>query len=115
MIRNKTTGKEVVQKHHILKTAVKQSLGLMFKPANNDGYIFELERFGLTKFNTVFSTFFMFFSLDIIFLDKNKVVTRIFTNVRPYKFISAKGKYVLETKAGKTKGMRVGHQLEWEE
>jgi len=55
----------------------------------------------------------MFFDLDIIFLDEHRKVTRIFTNVKPYKFISGHGKYVLEFMAGKAKGIRVGNTLEW--
>ena len=60
-------------------------------------------------------TFFMLYSLDIIFLDKNFKVVKILNDLPPWRItgIYFKAHQVLEMKAGTMKsGIRVGDKLE---
>ena len=61
-------------------------------------------------------TLFMFYNLDIIFLDKNKKVIEIKKNIKPFKLKiipNKKAKYVLECKAMNRKNIRIGQIIKF--
>jgi uncharacterized membrane protein (UPF0127 family) len=111
MIKNVTRNKEIVENHHILKGVLSKGMGLMFRPKTKDGYIFEFDN----VINLNFHTCFMFFNIDMIFLDENKRVVQIERNVKPYEFVDGhKFKYAIETMAHKCNHVQKGDIINWE-
>jgi len=84
--------------------------GLIGRPGLNKG-----EALILFPCNAV-HTFFMRFSIDVIFLDQEAVVLEVVENLKPYKFspIIMKTKFVVELSAGHiaTTGTVKGHRLQ---
>lgn len=110
MIRNLRT-EEIVSKEHYLLTGVfEQGKGLMFKPKTDKAYIFAFDRYKQVEFHTSF----VFFPIDMIFLDDDKRVLKIRTGVRPFRFITDKARYVLELVANPHLNIRPGDCLEWD-
>jgi uncharacterized protein len=110
MITNKTRKEKVVDKHFIIEGFISQGMGLMFRPKTNDGYIFEFNNISNMNFHTCF----MFFNIDIIFLDQDKKVVQIARNVKPYRFINGKNfKYTIELASHKANNVQKGDILEW--
>ena len=67
------------------------------------------------KYSCSIHTFFMFFPIDVVFLDKNFVVCD-FVTLKPWRFYSPKRscKYIIESKEGKLKGkVDIGDELEF--
>ncbi len=82
--------------------------GLMFsKKPENDGLLFAFER-------EVFSSlhmFFVFFPIDIVYVNKEKVILEIKRKVKPFTplILGPKAKYILELKDAKS--LKVGEKL----
>ena len=72
---------------------IKRLLGLMFKKDIDYGLLFIL------KYGSSIHTCFMNFTIDVYFLDENKIIFEKVT-LKPWKFYkpSKKAKYILETK-----------------
>ena len=81
------------------KTPFQQLRGLIFKKIKNDGllFIFDKER------KIDLHMFFVFYTIDIVYLNKNKKVTEIKRNIKPFtpRIKSPKAKYILELKSAK--------------
>lgn len=70
-------------------------LGLMFKKKINNGgiLIFKKENY------VAIHTFFVFYPIDVIYLNKDKIVTCILRKVKPYNLLPyKKARYILELK-----------------
>ncbi len=92
--------------------------GLMLKrPLENDqGVLLVVPRSG--TYESSIHTFFVFFNIDVIWLDKNFLVVDIAKKIRPFtplKKSKVPAKYVLELFAGtiSEKGVKPGDQLEF--
>lgn len=84
-------------------------LGLMFseKLPDCDGFL-------ISPCNSI-HTFFMRYSLDVLFLDKNFKIVKVIYDLTPWKmtWIYFKSRHVLEMKAGTMKkGLNAGETLE---
>jgi len=92
MIINKTTGKIVSKNEKICKNFLSQSLGLMFSRKKNLVMILEKEK------KISLHNFFVFYTIDVLILDKNKKVVEIKRNFKPFTLWNSKekGKYVVE-------------------
>lgn len=80
------------------RTFLQQSLGLMFKKdiPYNYGVFFEFKK----PKNIVVHTYFMRFSIDIVFFGENQKVIKIVKNIQPWKIIKVKNiKGFLEMKS----------------
>lgn len=112
-LHNKTTQQKLADKVIICNTFFSRLKGLLGKKELNEG-----EALILTKTNNVHS-FFMQFAIDLIFLNKQKVVIQTIINFLPNK-VSPKIKesyYVVELSANfllKTQ-INCGDYLYWEE
>jgi uncharacterized membrane protein (UPF0127 family) len=85
-------------------------LGLMFR--NIKGNTAILKNYNRESLHTLF----VFYPIDIIFLDKNKKVIEIKKNIKPFtlKIIpNKKAKYVLECKARNSKNIRIGQTIKF--
>lgn len=102
MIVNKTKKTLLTKNKKILKNNFSKSLGLMFsKKINNRGLIFEFKK---EKTHSIHMLF-VFFPIDILFLNKNKEVVEIKENLNPFSFYTSKkhAKYFIELPAGAVK------------
>lgn len=81
MIKNRTTGKILANNKIVCNTIISKTVGLMFKKELIDcGYVFEFSRDVIGSIHM----FFVFFPIDIIWLDKNLIVVELKENVKPF-------------------------------
>ncbi len=106
MIINKSNGTKLALKCRILSSQLEKGIGLMFhKPIKDEGFVFLFDSFQKVYFHT----FFVFFPIDMLFLDKKKRVVDIVRNVKPFTLnISSEAKYVIELAAGSAKNTKIG-------
>ena len=81
------------------KNLISQFLGLMFRNIKDDGLIFEFKK----EIPVSLHMFFVFYKIDIVYLDKDKKVIKILKNIKPFTpYIPAVVcKYILELKSSK--------------
>ena len=91
----------------ICKNIFSQGLGLMFSRPKNIVFAFDKEK------RSGIHSFFVFFSIDLIFLDKNKKIIEIKKNLKPFSYYkpSKKAKYILEIPSKDRSKVSVGDQL----
>lgn len=102
MIKNKTKKTIICEKKKILKTVFSKAFGLMFhKKITNTGYVFVFD----TARRIDLHMFFVFFKIDLVFLDKNKKVIEIKEGFKPFTTYYSKEKamYLIELPSGKVK------------
>ncbi len=89
-IKNKITIKNV----KIVKSTLKQAVGLMFSKQKNVVFEFKKEK------KELIHMFFVFYPIDLIFLNKNKKIVELKQNLKPFTFYKSKNKakYILELK-----------------
>lgn len=107
MIRNITKNK-ILAKNCIIKNSLfSKFIGLMFKKKQASAvFNFYIEN------NHYIHTLFMNYSIDILFLDKNKIVAKIIRSARPWRLsISGNGKYIVELPAGKAMNTEKGDKI----
>jgi len=95
MIRNKTRNSALTINEKNLISVFSKAKGLMFSKKITDiGYIFEFPHSRIIDLHM----FFVFFPIDILFLDDNKKVVEIKENLKPFSIYVSKKKasYVIE-------------------
>lgn len=111
----KVNNKIIIKNVRFAKTTLERTKGLMFEEKNkfNYGLVFEfpLE----SKVGTSLHMLFVFFPIDVLFLDKNqKVVDK--TTLQPFipNYTPKKAaKYVIELPLGKIKGIKLNQKVTW--
>ena len=85
-----------LKNYKIYKNPILQFIGLRFSRKINKIIVFEL--FNESRINAIIDTFFVFYKINIVWLDKNKKVVDIRKNVKPFSFAIPKrrSKYILE-------------------
>jgi uncharacterized membrane protein (UPF0127 family) len=116
MLFNKTTGKRVIARVVLAGTPWQKMKGLMFEDPTRFDYalVFVLPRESIV--NASIHMLFVFFPIDVVYLDKGKRVVDIVKNLQPFALgYSPKkpAKFFVELPAGKAKGIKLGHKLEW--
>lgn len=116
MLFNKSTGKKVMDRVVIAEQHWQKMKGLMFEdPARFDyGLVFVLRRESIAK--AAIHMLFVFFPIDVVYLDKERKVVDIARNLQPFTLgYSPKkpSKFFVELPAGKANGIKTGHELEW--
>ena len=77
----------------ILTSALSKAIGLMFSSSIDTTHIFTFNKLKTVNFHTLF----VFFPIDMLFLDENKRVLDIKKNIKPFTFnVKSKAKYVVE-------------------
>ena len=110
----KYNGNEIAGNIEFARTIFRQSLGLMFRKNIPSGYsmIFVLEKPSAVNVHMLF----VFFPIDVIFLDENKKITGL-SRLRPWVGYKAMKniKYLLEMKAGAIEKFKlsVGGQMDF--
>ncbi|MFO8053379.1 MAG: DUF192 domain-containing protein [Candidatus Omnitrophota bacterium] len=108
-IINKTKDIEIVRSAEVASGFFQRLLGLMFRSSmgKNQALVFYQA--------PSIHTFFMNFSLDLLFLDRQMVVKRIVNSLPPWRVAFCKGAYVtIELPAGKAKqnNISLGDKIE---
>ncbi len=110
MILNKQTGKVISCEETFCCSWFSQLRGLMFSRRKNLVFVFDRER------NVSLHNWFVFFPIDVLFLDSRKRIVEIKMGLRPFGFYFAKktAKYVVELGKLKDKRLyRIGDGLEF--
>ena len=109
MITNKTNHQTISQKELICKSIFSQAQGLMFRRKENLIMIFPEER--QINLHMVF----VFFPIDVLFLDSKKQIVEIKKGLRPFGFYFAKKKarYIVELGEKKSGLCQIGDILKW--
>ncbi len=116
MLFNKTTGKKIMSRIIIAETHWQRLKGLMFEdPAKfNHALVFCLPRESIA--NATIHMLFVFFPIDVVYLDKGKKVIDIAKNLQPFSLgysPQKPSKFFVELPAGKAKGIKIRDRLEW--
>lgn len=83
----------------LCNTLLSQFLGLMFRFPKNDGLLFDFKKEQFISLHM----FFVFFPIDIVYLNNNKEIIKIIKKVRPFTpyIPSIKCRYIIELKDSK--------------
>ncbi|HLC80257.1 DUF192 domain-containing protein [Candidatus Woesearchaeota archaeon] len=109
MIFNKKTGKIISREERFCYSLFSQLRGLMFSKRKNLVFVFDKER------NISLHNWFVFFPIDVLFLDSKKQIVEIKKGLRPFGFYFAKKKarYIVELGEKKSGLCQIGDILKW--
>ena len=105
------------KKIHVTKfcyTPLSKLQGLMFAKSLQANQSFVLVNKSESIHNASIHMFFVFFPIDVIWLDKNYTVVDIKRNIKPFTFLLRPRKpaqYIVEVKANTTKGIKVNDTI----
>src|SRR3989338_2820298 len=94
---NKTKNKILAQEAKLCKSPLSKAFGLMFSTKAR-ALIFEFSKEKIFQLHM----FFVFYPIDVLFMDKNKKVVEIKQDFRPFTFYTPKSKaqYIIELPNG---------------
>ncbi|MBN2112400.1 DUF192 domain-containing protein [Candidatus Woesearchaeota archaeon] len=97
MIANKTRKREISKEHKLCTSAASKSFGLMFR-INPKSLVFAFDKEKIIPLHM----FFVFFPIDVLFLDRRKRVVEVKKNFMPFTFYKPRRKamYVVELPFG---------------
>ena len=110
-MKNKTKNKVLTKKSRLCKSIICKAIGLMFSKKDPDlALVFDL----VLERREYLHMFFVFYSIDLIFLDENKEVVEIKKEFRPFTLYFAKksARYIVEVVAGLA-NVSIGDKLEF--
>jgi hypothetical protein len=117
MIYNKTRKIKLIEKSKVANSFLKRFKGLMFSKKPDYALIFELKKEG--KLNASIHMLFVFFPIDVVYLNSEKKVVDIKLNLKPFALNytpKKKAKYFIEFPAGIIeKKISLNEELEWEQ
>lgn len=98
MIKNITKKRIIIKKSMFIDDIFRKFIGLMFLKKRNDALIFKFEKEKLISLHMLF----VFYPIDALFLDKNKIVVDKKENFRPFAFYKSRKKamYAIELPNG---------------
>ena len=102
MIKNLTNKKVIATNSKIAKSSLKKAIGLMFsKKIKDKGLIFVFDHESIIPLHM----FFVFYPIDVLFLNNNKEVVEIKENFKPFTFYTNENPamYIIELPAGAIK------------
>ena len=102
---NRTRNSVLASKYKLLKSIFDKAVGLMFhKNIKDEAYVFENKKESLTSLHM----FFVFFRIDVLFIDKNKRVVELKENFKPFTLYvpEKKSKYIIELPSGTIKNSK---------
>jgi len=93
-IRNTSRNGILGNKIKLCDTALSKFIGLMFSKKSDAALIFKFNREKIVPLHMIF----VFYPINVFFLDKNKIVVDLKENFRPFTFYTPKkkSKYVIE-------------------
>jgi uncharacterized protein len=112
MIKNITKNTIICKNKKFLTTIISKAIGLMFSKKIKDiGYIFVFDKSQRIDLHM----FFVFFAIDVIFLNELKEVIEIKKNFKPFTLYSSKKpiKYFIELPLKLSDKIKIGDILEF--
>lgn len=114
MIKNLSKNRILAKDHEECKTTFSKAKGLMFTfPLKNKGLVFIFEK----EKRISLHMFFVFYPIDLIFLNKNKRIVEMKENFLPFNLYMSKrkAKYVLEfpIRTIKMTKSEIGDKIQW--
>jgi uncharacterized protein len=108
-------GKILMKKFRLAKTQWQRTKGLMFEDVKKFDYALVFEFPSESKIASSLHMIFVFFPIDVLFLDKGKkVVDKVTLNPFTPNYTPKKAsKYVIEMPNGKAKNVKIGNKIEW--
>ena len=110
MIVNITRKRQVAKSSKTCKSAFLKALGLMFsRPIKDFGLVFSFEDEALRPLHMMF----VFYPIDVLFLDKNRRIVEIKQNLRPFAlfFPKKRSQFVIELPKGAAAGCNIGDTI----
>ena len=109
-------GKKIIMKNTKLANNTWERMkGLMFEDKKKFNYALVFDFPSESKIGTSLHMLFVFFPIDVLFLDKNKIVVDK-TTLEPFTpnyTPKSAAKYVIELPKGKTSLIKIGQKAEW--
>ncbi|MDD3178321.1 MAG: DUF192 domain-containing protein [Candidatus ainarchaeum sp.] len=111
-----------IEKNKIIFKKIKLALnlgqmrGLMFYPRSKFNFALIFDRSYEDKINSSLHMFFVFFPIDVLFLNSNKEIVDIKFNFRPFRFYipKEKARYVIELPClKKNKQLKIKQKVNW--
>ena len=92
MLINQTKNKGLAKKASICNSVLEKGMGLMFKKPQTLIFVFEKEKI------VPLHMLFVFYPIDVLFLNKDKKIVEIKKDFRPFTFFTPrkKAKYIIE-------------------
>ncbi len=93
-----------LKNYELADTMLKRAIGIMFRKKLTRPLVFPFSHEQIISIHSLFCVPF-----DAVFLDKNKKVVEIYTNVKPFSFITTKRKarFLVEMPAGSIKNLKI--------
>lgn len=93
MIKNQTRNRIIAKNEKVCRSIFSKSLGLMFSRKSNS-LIFVFREEKIIPLHMLF----VFYPIDVLFLNKEKIIVEIKENFRPFAFYTPKNKakYIIE-------------------
>lgn len=111
MLENITKNQILTKNFKLCRGFLCRAKGLMFSKPKVLIFIFNKEK------RISLHMFFVFFPIDVIFLNKNKEIIEIKRNFKPFTFYKGKNKakYVIELPLGiiNNNNIKIKHKLKW--
>ncbi len=110
MIRNTTINRVIARNERICKSALSKALGLMFcRKRKSLVFVFRKEQ------KVLLHMLFVFFPIDVLFLDSSRKVVELKTDFKPFRFYnpSKKAMYVIEIPSGSADITSIGDEIEF--
>jgi uncharacterized membrane protein (UPF0127 family) len=103
-IKNKTKQTVIAKNTIICKSIISQTIGLMFSEAKPLVFILKKEKI------IPLHMFFVFYPIDVLFLNKKNIVVEIKENFRPFTFYTPKNRsmYIIELPKNTAKKSKTG-------
>ncbi len=107
MIRNSTKKKVIAKQHFTCSTLFQIARGLMFSRPKTLLFKFSKPR------KVAIHMWFVFFPIDLAFLDETYRVVDLKLGIKPFQFYTSKkpAAYLVETPAGLLKGTSIGDRI----
>ena len=109
MLFNTTKNSLITEEVLVCKSYFSKASGLMFRSKRNLVFLFDKE------VKEPLHMFFVFYPIDVLFLDKDKKIVEIKRNFKSFTFYSPKNKaqYIIELAIDYSINYNVGDQLEF--
>lgn len=106
LVKNATKKTDIAENARLCSSLLQKALGLMFSMNRNKCLVLEFCNERIISLHM----FFVFYPIDVLFLDKSKIVVGKKENFMPFSFCSSgkKSMYALELPAGTIKKTKTG-------
>lgn len=116
MLYNKSSKQKIIEKVRVADWFLPKLKGLMFERRGNFDYAIIFDFGSEGRLNCSLHMLFVFFPIDILFLDARKKVVDIVRGAKPFALFIAPQKasrYAVELSQGKAKSVKIGDTIDW--